>query len=289
MASVAIEGQRGAVTARTTTDRAMLRAFLEHDRLFAAYAICDLDDREFARTRWGVAYEGEELTAVALEYAGLSPQPLFVLGSDAGVAAILRDVIKPRAAYVAALPATLPAVGGSYRVDPGPQMVRMWVDRTTFRPYPSEVRRLLPVEIGDLNRLYQLGFRAGFASAILDDAVYYGVRVRGRLVSAAGTHVINRREGVAVVGNVMTHADYRGHDFAKMVTGAVTAELLTEVPDVALNVHADNAPAIAAYTRLGYREHCRLSERLGRRRSGGWGLMRPIREAMRITWPHQRR
>jgi len=37
-------------------------------------------------------------------------------------------------------------------------MVRMWVDRTTFRPYPATVQRLLPSEIGDLNRLYQLGF-----------------------------------------------------------------------------------------------------------------------------------
>jgi predicted GNAT family acetyltransferase len=108
-------------------------------------------------------------------------------------------------------------------------------------------------------------------------------------VSAAGTHVINRREGIAVVGNVMTHSDYRGHGFARMVTGAVTADLLDQVPDVALNVHADNASAIAAYSRLGYREYCRLTERLGRRRSGGWGLMRPIREAMRITWPRDQR
>ena len=38
--------------------------FLERDRLFAAYAICDLDEREFARTRWGVATEGGELVAV---------------------------------------------------------------------------------------------------------------------------------------------------------------------------------------------------------------------------------
>ena len=120
--------------------------------------------------------------------------------------------------------------------------------------------------------------------SVLEEGIYYGVRVRGRLVSAAGTHVVNPREGVGVVGNVMTHIDYRGHDFAKMVTSAVTAELLSRVRDVALNVHTDNAPAVAAYARLGYSEYCDLVERLGRRRSGGWGLMRPLREAIRLSW-----
>ncbi len=278
MASVAIEGQRGAVTARTTTDRATLRAFLERDRLFAAYAICDLDDREFARTRWGVAYEGEELTAVALEYAGLSPQPLFVLGSDAGVAAILRDVIRPRAAYVAALPATLPAVGGSYRVDPGPQMVRMWVDRTTFRPYPSEVRRLLPVEIGDLNRLYQLGFASWLPSSAIADGVYFGMRVGGQLVAAAGTHVISQDARLAVVGNVLTHTDYRGRGFATATTGAVTAHLLRTCDQVVLNVRTDNPPALQAYRRLGYQEHVRFEERLAHRLGTPWpSLPGPLR------------
>jgi predicted GNAT family acetyltransferase len=85
----------------------------------------------------------------------------------------------------------------------------------------------------------------------------------------------------------MTHVDYRGHDFAKMVTSAVTAELLDRVTDVTLNVHADNVPAVAAYARLGYRTHCEMVERLGRRRAGGWGIMRPIREAMRLTWPQK--
>ena len=70
MATIAV-GQRGAVVARSTTDRAVLRAFLEQDRLFAAYAICDLEDREFGRTRWGIATAGDEVVAVGLEYGGL--------------------------------------------------------------------------------------------------------------------------------------------------------------------------------------------------------------------------
>src|SRR5690349_6889611 len=100
MAEAAITGrrERESVVAKPITDRALLRGFLERDRLFAAYAICDLEDREWGKTRWGAAWAGDEIAAVVLEYAGLSPQPLFVMGATEGIERVLRDVIRPRAA-----------------------------------------------------------------------------------------------------------------------------------------------------------------------------------------------
>lgn len=277
MATMAVE-RRAAPSVRMTTDRHLLRDFLERDRLFAAYAICDLEDREFGRTRWGIATEGSDVVAVALEYGGLTPQPLFVMGRDDGVAAILRDIIRPRIAYVAARESSLPAVGQHYRIDPGPQMVRMWVDRTTFAPLTSPVERILPVEVGDLNRLYGLGFASWLPSAAVAEGVYFGIRVNGRLVAAAGTHVISRQAGLAVVGNVLTSADHRGKGYAKAVTSAVTNELLRYCDHVVLNVRSDNPPAIAAYRRLGYQEHCRFEERLIRRSTPAWpDLTAPFR------------
>jgi hypothetical protein len=74
----------------------LLRAFLDQDRLYAAYAICDLEDREFGRTRWGVARDGDEVIAIGLEYTGPTPQPVFVMGRPDGISAVLRDVIRPR-------------------------------------------------------------------------------------------------------------------------------------------------------------------------------------------------
>ena len=279
MASVATTGRRvRGVVVRAVTDRGVLRSFLERDRLLAAYAICDLEDREFGKTRWGGAFEGERMVAVALEYSGLTPQPLFVMGSPDGIEAILRDVVRPRAAYVAALPEAMPAVESLYRLDAGPPMVRMWVDRTHFRPAPAEVRRLLPADIGDLNRLYQLGFASWLPSSAIAEGVYFGIRVGGRLVAAAGTHVISRQARLAVVGNVLTHVDYRGRGFATAATGAVTAELLRTCDQVVLNVRADNPPALQAYTRLGYTEHTRFEERLAHRLGSPWpDFTAPIR------------
>jgi RimJ/RimL family protein N-acetyltransferase len=271
---------RATIVAQETSDRAMLRAFLDKDRLYSAYALCDLDDREFLRTRWGVALVGGEPIAVVLQYAGYSPQPLFMLGDNAGIEAILASVIKPRSAYVACRTAHLAAVASSYRVESGPAMLRMWVDAEHFRPFPGHVQRLLPVEIGDLNRLYQLGFASWLPASAIADGLYYGVRVGGRLVSAAGTHVISPMSKLAVVGNVMTNADSRGRGYATAVTGAVTADLLRFCDQVVLNVRADNAPALAAYRRLGYQPYVSFEERLVHRTElpwNGWsGTLRRI-------------
>ena len=278
MASIVVTRRGTGLVVRNTTDRVLLREFLARDRLFAAYAICDLDDREFSRTRWGGAFVGTELVAVALEYAGLSPQPLFVMGRNDGIEAALRDLVKPRAAYVAALPEAMPAVEASYRVEAGPQMVRMWVDRTTFRPYPADTRRLLPVEVGDLNRLYQLGFASWLGQGAIADGVYYGVRANGHLVAAAGTHVISASARLAVVGNVLTQVEYRGRGYATATTGAVTAELLRFCDQVVLNVRSDNPPALQAYRKLGYQEHIRFEERLIHRLGSPWpSLPGPLR------------
>ena len=258
------------IEVQETADRAMLRDFLETDRLYSAYALCDLDDREFLRTRWGVALVGGKPIAVVLQYAGYSPQPIFVMGEAQGIAAILADVIKPRTAYVAARSEHLAAIATNYRVESGPAMVRMWVDAAHFRPFPAEVQRLLPVEIGELNRLYQLGFASWLPATAISDGLYYGTRVGGRLVSAAGTHVISPAGKLAVVGNVMTHTDFRGRGYATAVTGAVTGELLKFCDQVVLNVRADNPPALAAYRRLGYQVYVTFEERLIHRSELPW-------------------
>lgn len=271
MTSVAVSRREASVSASVTTDRALLRAFLETDRLYAAYAICDLDDREFPRTRWGAAWSGGSIIAIVLEYTGGSPQPLFAMGRDDGVAAVFRDVVRPRVAYIAALPSLMPTIHLRYRLDSGPQMVRMAVDRARFRPADDPgVERLIPADAMELNRLYQLGFGAWLPPQAIAEGVYYGIRVHGRLVAAAGTHVVSQAARLAVVGNVLTHSDFRGRGYATAVTGAVTAELLQSCDHVVLNVRADNPPAISAYRHLGYAEHNRFEERLAHRLGSPW-------------------
>jgi ribosomal protein S18 acetylase RimI-like enzyme len=259
-----------AIQISTTRDRTLLRQFLEQDRLRAAYAICDLEMREFQKSKWGIATRGGRTTAVVLEYGGITPQPLFVMGEGEAIAGILREVIRPRLVYLAADRELLPDVERVYKVDPGPEMMRMWVNRQMFQPAQGPALRLSPVDIVDLNRLYGLGFAGWLPGEAIANGVYYGVRVAGKLVAAAGTHVISPEAKLAAVGNVLTHTEHRGRGFAKVTTSAVTQELLRICDEVVLNVRADNPPAIAAYRALGYREHNRFEERLAHRRGSPW-------------------
>ena len=271
MATVALDRASTRLLAEQTTDRALIQSFLERDRLFAAYALADLEDRDTGRARWGIARAGDEVVALVLEYGGPAPQPLFIAGRDDGIEAILRDVIRPAIAYVAYLPASQPAVERRYRLEAGPQMVRMWLDRETFRPaFDAGVERLVPSDAGELNRLYRLGFGSWLPPQAIADGVYYGIRVNGRLVAAAGTHVIGRSARIAVVGNVLTQPEFRGRGYAQATTSAVTAELLEFCDHVVLNVRSDNPPALHAYRRLGYAEHVRFEERLGHRVGSLW-------------------
>lgn len=266
MATVALDRDATRIRADVTTDRALLRSILERDRLLAAYAICDLDDREFHRARWAIATRGSEVVALVVEYGGLSPQPLFVMGVDDGIEAILRDVIRPRLTYIAVPTGALGAVQRHYRLEPGPQMVRMWVDAERFRPkVADDVEALKPSDASELNRLYRLGFGSWLPPQSVAEGVYYGIRVGRRIVAAAGTHVIGREARIAVVGNVLTQPEYRGRGYAEATTSAVTAELLRFCDHVVLNVRADNPPALNAYRRLGYSEHVRFEERLAHR------------------------
>jgi hypothetical protein len=156
----------------TSRDRVLLRAFLERDRLLSGYALCALDERPFQQARWGVALRDGDPVAVATEQGGPAPQPVFVAGDPEAAGLLLRRVIRPWIAYIAARPELLPPIEALYRLDKGPSMVRMAVDREHFRPYAGPVQRLTASSVGELNRMYDLGFTSWLPAEALAIGVY---------------------------------------------------------------------------------------------------------------------
>ena len=96
--------------AHELTDKSQILAFLETDRLYAAYAIGDLEPKMFAQSTWAGAEQDGRTEALALYYTGLEPPALFLMGNADGLRAILEDVLR-----VGVELAALFAVGGLAR------------------------------------------------------------------------------------------------------------------------------------------------------------------------------
>ncbi len=135
-------------------------------------------------------------------------------------------------------------------------------------PAVGSPRRITPADLPALNALYaaEEGPDA-FAPFQVEQGVFYGVEVDGRLAAAAGTHLVAPGEGIAAVGNVYTAPPFRGRGLAQACTSAVTAHLFAlGVRDVVLNVAQGNDAAIRAYERLGFQTVCPFWEGIGVRR-----------------------
>src|SRR5436853_6729363 len=124
--------------ARAVTDRDAIAAFLRSDRLYAVYALGDLDSQHRRRATWGIAYVAAgRPTALAEHHEGLVPQPLFLLGDPEGCQALLETVIKPRAAYFHASEEHHGAMAAVYDLEPPSPMPRLVVASAPLRPFDA--------------------------------------------------------------------------------------------------------------------------------------------------------
>jgi len=265
-------------TIRQTTDKDEIAAFLNRDRLYAGYALCDLEEEYFRACRWYLASDAQgEPRGLAMEFGRLNPVVLFLMGEPEAARAPLEQELTPGFIQLTAQPEHLPALEQRYRLRHVRDMMRMIARKADFRLAQQQERaeRLTERDLAELNRIYRLAAASAFAAYQLESGIFYGIKVNGRLVATAGTHVIAPSQRIVAVGNVFTHPHFRGRGYAQAVTGAVTAEALrTFGPDqpgqpealAILNVRADNAPAIGAYKKIGYADACRFVEASGSRR-----------------------
>ena len=144
------------------------------------------------------------------------------------------------------------------------------------------MRRLIDADAHELNALYAIeeeGLR--YSGRQVSEGVYYGAHHRGRLVAAAGTHIFSAYEGVAVIGNVFTHPDFRGRGLATATTAGVANFVLRYCDLVVLNVDPANRTARRVYERLGFKDTGRLVEAMATRR----GAISPLPSLRRHRGP----
>lgn len=238
-----------------------VRAFFEHDRILAAYALADLDPENVDRSRWWIARRDGTIVAAALLVEVLPFRPCFAMGETEPLAEIFRNGLSEARLILATPPNGRPAIEASYRFERIDVMNRMCVQADTFRPRVSQtLTRLGPDELDDIIDLYGTASRSYFTAARLAREIYFGVYSGRQLVAAAGTHVRSRGANIAAVGNVLTRLAYRNRGMATSVTSAVTLAAFDEHRDVVLNVRQDNTTAVSVYRRLGYEVHAPFVE-----------------------------
>lgn len=242
------------------TDPGAMRELLS-DRAYAAYAIAQLEERRFPLSDWYVATGPDGRRGIVVHSASGLGRALFAEGDAAAVDAILSLHPGPRYTFGSVRPDHFPTIERYFVALRKGNMMRMAVRAESFKPEDGEAVRFTGVDSAEVNRLYSTeGGPTAYTPSHLNEGVYYGVRIEGRLVAIAGTHVVSDAEGVAVVGNVFTHPRYRGQGYSKVATSATTGELLQRCPLVVLTVETVNDPAVSVYRRLGYESVCSLHE-----------------------------
>ena len=255
-----------------------IRAMLSPHRAYAAYALGQLQPGLFERTEWHVA-RGAAGEALLLHSRGGLGNALFAFGADEALEAALQIHAGSRHTFLSCQPHHQETILRHFSLPEAASMVRLQVDRDRFQPVAGEVRRLAGSEAFRINSLYRSdGTPAFYTADNIDQAVYYGAFEEGRMVAVAGTHVISAVDEIGVVGNVFTHPAHRGRGLGRLVTSAVTKDVLKSCREVVLSVDPANLAALRAYEVLGYKEVTRLIEGPAVRRESGAGAF------MRRRW-----
>jgi ribosomal protein S18 acetylase RimI-like enzyme len=249
-----------------------LKRVLQQQPVRAAYLLGDLDPPFVHHTKWLVANRGDKIIAILLTYTGLTQPIVLSYGDPDGLRSLLQQRLQeiPSGAYAKISDTHLKVWKEYCSVETLDWLWVMGLGIQRFQPVAGDHQiRLLTKDypIAELDRVYRDYPGNYFEPSCLEIGVYYGLFVASDLVSIAGTHVVSRSAGVAVLGNIVTTGAHRGKGFAAACTSRLIEHLFTEgCKTIALHVAENNTEAISVYERLGFTFDSRvLQARIWRR------------------------
>lgn len=245
------------------TDKKRIHSLLVADPTLHGYAIGDLDDFFFPRTRWYTLDAPENAPVFMLYKAG-----------DLNVLHALEEIQKPESivlldhllphlpdkVYCHLTPGLAPIMESAYVLEPRGQHHKMRLTGSAYKtlmpPAHLAYRFLSDHDILKISDLYYASYPDNwFDATMLTTGKYVGLFDDGVLVTIAGVHVYSERYRVAVMGNITTHPAHRNKGYAKAMTAYLCRDLIRTVDYMTLNVDADNPNAISAYTEVGFTYH----------------------------------
>ncbi len=242
-----------------TNDKKRLERHFKKDPVLFAYHYGDLDDFYFDYCQWASIYgDRPHIEDVALIYEGGKVPTLLAFGLTDRFGELVADLldILPRAFYAHYQKPVEEVLEQRYvqkSLGTHVKMALISFCELTNPALAPGVRRLDPSHSDQLHLLYETAYPGNyFVGRMLETGKYFGYFENDRIVAVAGVHVNSDEYGVAVLGNIATHPDYRGRGLATLLTSTLCRELVDEGKQVSLNVKADNAPAIKTYEVLGF-------------------------------------
>jgi prepilin-type processing-associated H-X9-DG protein len=246
------------------TDIDRVRATLDRDRTWSAYAIGDLAPEFAAACAWHAPLN--DSSALILLYEGFHPPIVFATGDPHQLAPLFHE-IDASVVSLHVRTEVIAAMATRYRAMNLQPMWRMVVDPVSFRSaVTTAVVSLDESDTDAVNALYADGHARGegptfFQPWMLRQGTFRGIREGADLVAVAGTHLFSRELGVCAIGNVYTRSDRRRRGLGAAVTSAVVRHAIAQdVATIVLNVSHGNAAARRVYEQLGFGCHCDFVE-----------------------------
>jgi ribosomal protein S18 acetylase RimI-like enzyme len=246
------------VTIQQLNDRTALAEYFSRKICLHFYSLGDLDDLFWPLTiYWGLE-DKNGVDRVAALYRG-DEQPVLLALADPG--RFDQD-------YIDAL---LPLLPEQFYAHLSPGLEELFSKNCTIQDHGRHYKMRLANEhrllcddlkniclltaddLPELKALYEISYpENAFEERTLDSGHYYGFKEGKRLLSAGGIHVFSPAYGVAALGNITTHPQFRNRGLARAVTVRLCLSLRSDVDFIGLNVKATNGPAVGLYQSLGF-------------------------------------
>lgn len=126
-----------------------------------------------------------------------------------------------------------------------------------------EIQPLADADAAEVLALATLTRPGPFRSKTHTLGRFIGIRDKSQLVAMAGERL--KLDGFVEISAVCTHPDYRGRGYGAALMKIVGRRILDEGDTPFLHTYADNAVAIALYTRLGFKVRAEVTHAVWKR------------------------